>query len=492
MERDYDVIIIGTGIGGLTVANYLARAGVKTAIFEKNKEVGGYLRSFERQGYTFDAGPTCFGSNGIVRPIIEELNLTSEIDLLPVKRRIITDNFNCRVDGTLDPLEESLLKHYPTEQESLQQYFTLIDNISTGLTELFGSQILLELGKKPLRELIELALKEIPFFKEVLKLRHQTNHNLHSHLFSNRELMEQLDRIGYPTMSALYLAGMWYSFQKDYWYPKEGMGDFSAVMARNYKEWGGHLYLDSPVNEIIIEDNTVKGIRMGEQQFVANSVVSNIDLKTTYLELIDDKWVKNKFADKLREGRPSKSMFILYLGLSGKGFDQSPYLSEASHNSICLKRDGCYRDLSINITSLENPDLSPDGEVVTVWTFDEYNNWKESIYNSEGYSQQKQARTKEVLDSIREIIPDLDVRLEVVEAATPLTLNHYTGASGGATGGWSWDPTYQLRFNWFLEGKIKGLYRSGQWLYNPGGVPTAMLTGRVTAQQIIEGSHQTF
>ena len=73
------IIVIGAGMAGLTCAAYLAKAGLAVQVFEQHTRPGGYISSFQRKGFTFPAGPTSFGSNGIIFPILQELGLENSI-----------------------------------------------------------------------------------------------------------------------------------------------------------------------------------------------------------------------------------------------------------------------------------------------------------------------------------------------------------------------------------------------------------------------------
>ena len=487
MQENYDVIIVGGGIGGLTAANYLARAGLKTVILEQHFQIGGYVTSFHRKEYLFEGGLTSFGSNGIVFPILEELELSDKFDFTPVSRRLVTDKLSARVDSSLDYLKNALIATYPEEKAAITRYFAWANTFADGMQEM--SQLELFMGKlgENLLHLITFPLRKPRFFASFLKNRNTIKTEIHREYFRNPELIAILDIQGYPIMTGNTLGGMWYSFRSDYWYPLGGMQRFSNLFLENFRQCGGVAYLKTKVEQILLENDRVTGVRLASGEILrAKAVLSNVDLRTTYLNLIEAGHVSEEFIAKLKKGENSESMFTLFLGLKGKGFQASPYTIDASHLNFYLKNpQGKMNEFAVNIPSIEDKTLAKEGETVIVSCFDEYDDWAHLKERDAAYYQKKTQRTEQVLAMVRQVIQDLDERLEVLDAATPLTYERYTGNYKGATAGWNWNPRLAPKFNWKKEGHILGLYIAGQWIISPGGVPSAMITGRVVAQQII-------
>lgn len=515
MYNDYDVVIIGGGIGGLTVGNYLVQNGLRTVIFEAQDHAGGYVTSFQRAGFTFDAGVTSFGSNGIVFPILQEIGL-GNLNFRRVKRQLVTERFQARIDGSFEMVCDTLKKAFPDEKEQIMDFFKWLDVTSEGFQTLFQTHLFLEEWRQALFDIIKLPFKEFPFCKFLWQALHMTDRDLYRIYFQDAELIDCLGHLGYPTMSGVVTAGMWYSFKEDYWYPIGGMGQFRDQLVHKYIEAGGEMYYLSKVEKILFADRqevdgrfslrssqkynklnlgNVSGVRLtGGRKVRALRVVSNINPRDTYLRLVGEEWIEPAFAEKLRKGETSESICSLYLGLKGKGFSGARYLLDASHSTFYLRDEqGQALEFALYILTKEDPALAPDGEVLIIHCFDEFFEWVPSSsrsgegYQTDIYRRKKEQKMEQMLGLARLVIPDIDQRIVVKELATPLTLHRYTGNSNGATAGWNWNPTLQPKFNWRKEGVIPGLDLVGCWILHPGGIPTSMLTAYWVTKKILNG-----
>ncbi|WP_041623440.1 FAD-dependent oxidoreductase [Spirochaeta thermophila] len=104
----------------------------------------------------------------------------------------------------------------------------------------------------------------------------------------------------------------------------------------------------------------------------------------------------------------------------------------------------------------------------------------------EAYREQKQKEAWRLIKEVEEFIPGLSAHIRVMESATPLTFERYTGNWRGATAGWNWDPSRNPRLHPSRDLGIRGLYFAGHWAHSPGGVPTAMITAWYVAQGLLQ------
>jgi phytoene dehydrogenase-like protein len=117
-----DVVIIGSGIGGLTCAAALTKRGKKVLVIEQHRRPGGYVSSFKRKEFRFDSGLEAFSSNGIVFPILKELGLWNKVKFVRASFQIIAPNLNMKLTS-LDQVRSDLEKAFPANEAELEGYF---------------------------------------------------------------------------------------------------------------------------------------------------------------------------------------------------------------------------------------------------------------------------------------------------------------------------------------------------------------------------------
>ena len=148
-QKRYDAIIVGGGIAGLTSATYLARAGKKILLIEKNQELGGLVNSFQRDGFTFDVGVRAILDAGIVLTMLKDLDL--HLDFVPSKVSLgIEDEIIDIQDlNSINSYQHLLEGFYPDSVEDINKFIASMKKIMKLLDVLYGV--------------------ENPLFKDILK-----------------------------------------------------------------------------------------------------------------------------------------------------------------------------------------------------------------------------------------------------------------------------------------------------------------------------------
>jgi len=125
----YNTIVVGGGIAGLTSAAYLSTKGQKVLLFEKNKECGGLVNSFTRDGFHFDAGVRALEDAGIILPMLKELGIDLEIVKSPVSLGIENEILNIEDLESLEKYRELLKKFYPESEQEIDEVIRNIRRI---------------------------------------------------------------------------------------------------------------------------------------------------------------------------------------------------------------------------------------------------------------------------------------------------------------------------------------------------------------------------
>ncbi|MCL4514076.1 MAG: NAD(P)/FAD-dependent oxidoreductase [Firmicutes bacterium] len=489
-HAEKNVVIIGGGIAGLTAAAYLSRAGMDVHLFERHTQPGGYISSFSRRGFTFPAGPTSFGSNGIVFPILEELGLREKCRFIPASRQL---NWN-RHDNCHDLLLHSpaqvcdeLSAIFPHERRSLRRYFRWVETGGRGFRGLFESGLMFSGGKGALGQGLRLWLHNPLFPWAMAVARGRTNRSLHARYFRDPELIRMLDGLGYPVMTAATTLGMWVSYFQDYHRPLGGMQTIADVFAQSVREHGGHIHLGQGVRRILIDHGTAAGVRLtDETEIRARWVVSAADMRSTFLDMIGREHLLPSLITKLERGRPSESIFAVYLGLDDSA-EMAASLGRFQADHIFFRcADGEY--LQAVLLSKDNPSIVPPGRhALWLGRFASCEPWHD--LEGAAYRQRKEDEAQDLIRRGEELVPGLSRHIEVMETASPLTFERYTGNWRGASAGWNWDPADNPQIKPATDVELKNFYCAGHWTYSPGGVPSAMITAWYIAQEILHHWH---
>lgn len=461
-KPDYDVVIIGAGISGLVCGCYLAKAGLKTLIVEKNAYPGGYCCSFMRQGYRFDACAHALSSlreGGLLYRILNDLGLTDRLRFIrhnPTDA-IITPKFRINIYNDYDEFKEEFMLAFPMEKESLNKFFNYAKTTS-----------FFELRSKTFAQFLD------SFFSDVeLKA-----------VFST--LMLQFLGMPPDKLSATVACLLWKEFILDGgYYPEGGLQVFPATLAKKFIELGGNVMFSRVVERIKVENNIVNGIVLKDgQEISVKYVVVACDVRQTLFDLIGEGHLSKKVIDKVKSMVVSSSGFLVYAGIN-KADAISPQLITNYYVSNSLDFNEIYSGLinaqpmhlAITSSTVRDHTIS-DKPAVCLATNALY-------FNNDFWDSEKKQEISERLIALSEkIIPGFRNNISLIITAAPTTLYKWTHNYQGAGYGWAstveqfGDPDFSQR------AFIKNLYLTGHWTNLSSGIPFVANCGREAAKLI--------
>lgn len=462
-KYDYDTIIIGAGISGLVCGCYLAKAGMKTLIVEKNAKPGGYCTSFRRGGFHFDACVHSFGSlreGGIIRNIIRELNIE---DRLRINRYdpsdiIFAPHYRIHFWNDLNKVLQEFQNNFPAEAEKIQEFFSFIKgceglsfNPLRGIT--FGELLDRYFGDKRLKAILSLPI---------------------------------LGNAGMSAgkISALVGTLLYKEFMLDGgYYPDKSIQTFADVLLQRYREFGGQVFLSCEAKGLKIAEHGVGGVELKNKGLLTSKyVVSNADASQTFLALTGKPYLNNDMLNKLSTLEPSLSMFILYLGVVGD-FNR---ITSIPQNANIWFMPG------YDIDSMYSKAMKGDIDNLD-WFLIRLSSHHNSILmlvnspfkDEEYWKAHKQRLIDMFIRKIERVIPDLSSYITFKDAATPDTLFRWTNNYRGAAYGWAGTPS-QLGVTGFTQRThINNLYLTGHWATLAQGVSGVAYLGRDTSNKIL-------
>ncbi|MDD5040647.1 MAG: NAD(P)/FAD-dependent oxidoreductase [Patescibacteria group bacterium] len=468
----YDVIVIGGGIGGLMAGCYLAKAGRKVLLLEKEKNIGGCCVSFTRKNFNFDAGAHSLGTfraSGVMRNIFEELGLFDLVQLKKPKTtdQIVASDFEFKLPTDTQQALISLIRTFPKEEASLCKFF-----------ELF---------------LIDKYLA----LRGAIKAKVQSFSELLDTYFNDEKLKAIFEvftaNLGMPpnNVSALVAVLLLKEYIFDGGYcVLGGMQNFVNAVARIYETKGGVLINSCEVDEIMMKDNAAVGVltKCGKT-FKSKYVISSADAHHTFSDLVKKNCKEKSTSKRLV---PSESGFVVYLGLKkhvSRQFNSLNVWMTKSLDRKSLFNSWSYDGLvNLNLllctmpTIADNTLCASDNDVIRILAPAKYaspNKWRLIKKNV----------CSDILEIVSKKIPGIHDIIDVLELATPATFFEYTYNRCGALFGLAATPVQCARNVFPQKTSIDGLYLSGHWAttgVGQSGISVVSMSGRNIANIILK------
>jgi len=510
---DYDAVVIGSGIGGLTTAAFLARKGHNVLLCEQHNRPGGYFTSFPHKGYIFDGGIQACENLGALIPMLEELGILDRITLKKSPVGMALPDALVRIDtiSDIDKLYEVLAKNFPDQAEGLDQVRRDTQKIAHTLDAFV--QLPNPLFRSYFRMVKALpgwlirhgrSLRGARMFGSLMKV--PMEEYLGEHI-SDPRVVRMLKHV-FPRGTATTFGLGYFKLFVDYYYPSGGMEVIADAMAGSIRENGGTVRCKTLVEEVILENGRAAGVKIqGGEIIRAPFVVSNGDAKRLFLKMLPPDAVPGPFREKVEKTGVSESAFRLFLGvdippeeLPLKGcehiFPFCPDYEGVTYEEMQKSEDFFRRSPQvISVPCLNHPGMAPEGKsgiMINVATVAEWgDNWgTKDGERTEKYRELKEKVTEETIAVTERLIPGISRKIEVTLAATPYTLERYTLNHGGTLMGWEYNPRetfHNTGRNWLALGHftpVKNLLMVGHWAFYPGGAPSGIFGGKIVADYV--------
>ena len=486
MKEEYDVIIIGAGIGGLTCGSLLAREGLRVLVGEKALKPGGYATSYKKEGFTFDSCVHFLGGcgeEGIIRRLLQGLEIEEEIEFIEVRSPMVAVLDNEKISLPIEKpleLEKTLQRLFPQEASQIPEYFQTLKKITQEILDLVSPSFFKFL-LFPIR------------YPHLLRYQKCTLKDLLDRYFTDPKLKNILSIA--PTtlppskVSLLFMAVVTIQGQEGFYYPKGGIQTFSDALARGLKKHKGELLLDTLVTKILVEKRKIFGVELARGKRIrARYVVSNTNLEQTFCRLVGKEYLPQRYIKKVESQKVSFSGFILHMATDldlrslELGFTDAILPSDLEKEFKALNNNQMPDESSLVITipSLVDSTLAPEGKhVLSIVAPAPYNyDWENK----------KEEIAKRIIRQVEKIIPNLSAHILYQDISTPLTLEKHTLNTKGAMYGLQVTPE-QFGINRIRQKTpIKNLYLTGHYTRPAHGVVGVVLSGRFAAQAILKDS----
>lgn len=431
-ENYYDVIVIGSGLAGMTAANCLAKGGRSVLLLEQHYNFGGMATWFRRKGgHVFDISLHGFPV-GMVKSCRKYW--TREIaDSIVQLKHIRFDNPQFTLDTTFDRTDFTRLleERFGVERATVERFFD-----TARAMDFYDDQTMTT------RELFE---QFFPGRTDVWRLL------MEPIAYANGSTLDD-PAITYGIVFSNFMSKGVYIFQG-------GTDKLIQLMKRELKANGVDLRQQVLVERIAVTEGRVNGVVANGRFIGAGAVLSNANLKTTIGKLVGYEHFSPEFAAEARAVRLNNSSCQVYMGIrKGETLD---YIGDLLFTSVDPKFDSerlCAKTVTSRTFSMYYPDIRPGSDRYAVVSSTNAN-WADWAHLSEeDYQREKAALIAETISALEKYIPNVRGKIDHVEASTPKTFHHYTLQAAGATFGTKFEG---LKVSMDLPRQISGLFHAG-------------------------------
>ena len=507
MEHDeYDVIVIGSGMGGLTAAALTSGAGLRTLVLEHHFSPGGNAQCFRRKKmFDFDVGLHYIGDcgpGGLYQAVLRQLGLADKVGFLPMDQdgfdTLIYPDLRFRVPAGWDNYERRLKEAFPEEARAIERFLSFMKAMAH---RRFG-------GSTPEIEALEERLRK-PWDACTLG---EVFDSLECSLRLRSVLSAESGNYGAPPSraSAALHAFILDHYLKGAYYVHGGSRTLIDALVGTIEENGGRVRLRSRVSRILVEGGRATGVELAKGEvFRARHVISNADAKRTLLEMVGEERISAGLRERLLAYRMSLPLFVVYLALQvdphDLGLRNSNYLLAPTYDpeeqyAACLageipERPGAY----ITIASLKDPEsrnIAPEGytnlQIMTIAPA-QLSSWGAEQGPASGgryrhtmpYTVAKRTLEERLLEVADEMMPGLVRNVVWRESATPLTQERFTLSTGGTSYGFEHAPDQFGDRRLASQTEIPGLYLAGASTVFGHGIAGAMVSGVAAGNAVI-------
>lgn len=436
ITKDYDVIIIGSGLAGMTAANILGRHGHSVLLLESHNKLGGFATWFFRadRNHVFDVSLHGFPV-GMIKTCKKYWSKEIADSIVQLKDvRFVNPQFNIQTDFTKEHYTQVMVEKFGIQKETVDAFFKY--------------------------------LSEMNFYDN----SSMTNGELFEKFFPGRNdvtrfLMEAITYANGSTLNdpAITYGIVFSNFMSKGVYTFQGGTDFIiAKMKDELLKNNVDIKLQTKVDKIEIQEGKASGVILNGKVVKAKSILSNGNIRSTVLNLVGEEHFPTEYVEKTKAIRLNSSSCQVYMGL--KAGATIPYIGElvftSSYPTYVPER---LLDLKVSSRTFsvyypkESRPQEPDARVAIVSSTNcHYDDWKN--LSSEEYEQEKEFMIEETIKGLEAFIPDIRDKLEVVEAATPLTVERYTLHPKGSSFGTKFEG---LEVSMNLHKTIPGLFHAG-------------------------------
>jgi len=437
MPSNYDIAIIGSGLGGLTCGYILSKNGYKVAIFEQGAQFGGCLQTFKRRGVKFETGVHYIGSMGegqTLNRFFHYLSLFSDVKVSPLDPKgfdiVSFKGEQYRYASGYDNFVDTLAQKFPSERNNLKRYVTAMKEVVQSSP--FHS---IANPAEPFQFSSSFAATSVNDF-----IASFTSDNTLQNVLAGMLPLYAGVKDKTPMFVHVFINDSNIS------YPCRIIGGSDKIaesLIRSIRSYGGELFASNKVSKIVCDNTKATGIELEDGTYISADYIFSDTHPEVTIDMIDSNLIRPAYRNRIRQMEQTISNFTLYLKFKKNSV---PYMNHNFYNyngdqiwdgEKYTEQDWPRGYLYMHLCPEEESQYAQAGEFLTIMRFEEVAQWVGTKVERRGeaYKEFKQRKAEKALAQLERDFPGTLANVEAYYTSTPLTYSDYTGTKNGAAYG---------------------------------------------------------
>lgn len=513
LKEKYDVVIIGAGVGGLTAAAMLSKAGFSVCVLEKEPHAGGYLAGYSRKKFRFDTAIHWLNQcapGGWVHRTFEAIGTDHPQPVSQTNiRRYKGDSFEYLLTNKPDEFRDRLIAEFPHEKEGIIRFFKAAKKI--GHSFHIANQVFRSGESMSVFEKLNYAWRQLQFalpFIPYISYTGEEGIKKGLNKFFKDERIHKIFAGDMEVLSCLVPIG--WAYYNDYQSPPIGGGQMIPEWLQYVVEYYKNpVFFNCHVKQLNLQGKECKSVsfRRGHSDYTVNCdyVVATCDVETLYEKMLPPDAIPTKLKDKLRKADLYSSSVTVSMALDcpaedlGFGDELIHLSSENVPREAHISGDPKLSEVSILAPSVRDKSVAPEGKGILTFYMPAYMHYQGewattkdvhgNYIRNEAYEKLKAEIGEVLIDRVvNKVAPNLREHIFFYDIATPVTHWRYTGNKNGTIMGAKPGKENMMGNIAHYQTPISNVLLGGHWAELGGGVPIAVKAGTNAALLIMKRS----
>lgn len=480
------VLIIGSGLGGLSCGYILQKNGYDVTVLEQGAQIGGCLQCFTRKGVRFETGMHFIGSAAPGQTMDRMLNYLGLSDDLRLSQ-LDTDGYNTvslageefRFPNGREAFIEQMAGYFPSEKDALRRYVDIIDRIASASTinSLMSSErdiaAMTEYHTRSINEVLDELFTDV-LLKNVLV----GDLPLYAAEYDKTPFSQHAFIMDFYNRSAFRIAG--------------GSDAIATSLARSIEMMGGQILTGKKAVKVLCDDTKAIGVETADEMFFeADHIISTIH-PNRLLEMLDTRLIRPAFRSRISSIPQTAGGFAVYVKFKD---GTMPYMNTNFYSYRDVSPWNCehYTDeewpkglLYMHMCHEEKPLWAKSGVILSYMNISEVLKWKGTSVGRRGrdYEDFKKSKAERLIAELDRTRPGFSDSVEAYYTSTPLTYLDYTGTEDGSMYGVAKDIALGAAGRIPYRTKIPNLLLAGQNV-NSHGILGVLVGTIVTCSELV-------